>query len=105
MSLYTTIIGTVAGVCIGFGLLYLFVGLRRRGNRTLNLLFGLFALAYAGTLLLGVAWRQADTINEFISINRWNGLFLPMAFTSLLWYVATYTRVRPKWLLYSPTGF
>jgi signal transduction histidine kinase len=105
MSIYTTIIGLVAGICIGFGALYLFVGLRRRSNRVLNLLFAVFALAYAGTLLLGVFWRQATSVEAFLAINRWDALFLPLVFTSLIWYVAVYTKFRPKWLLYSLTLF
>jgi len=54
MHYYFTALSLVAGLCLGFGLLYLFIGLRRKDRKSLNLTFALFALAYSGTLLNGV---------------------------------------------------
>ncbi len=102
MSLYTTIVSVTAGICIGFGILYLFIGLRRRNDRVLNLLFAAFALAYAGTLLLGVVWRNTATIDDYIAINRWDVLFVVPAYIALTWYVALYTGVKRRivpWLV------
>ena len=64
-------------------------------DRVLNLLFAAFALAYAGTLLLGVVWRNAATIDDYIAINRWDVLFVVPAYIALTWYVALYWRKTP----------
>ena len=60
MSIYATLIGTIAGICLGYAVLYLFVGLRREEDKRLNLFFSLFAAGYAGTLLLGISVPQPD---------------------------------------------
>ena len=54
MQIYATIIGTIAGICLGYAILYLFVGWRRGGDKLLNLTFALFAFGYAGTPLMGI---------------------------------------------------
>ena len=47
MHYYFTAVSLIAGICLGFGILYLFIGLRRKDNKPLNLTFALFALCYA----------------------------------------------------------
>jgi formate/nitrite transporter FocA (FNT family) len=47
MGIYTVATGIVAGICIGLGILFLFVGLRRKANKNLSLTFAMFALSYA----------------------------------------------------------
>ena len=58
MSIYATVIGAIAGICLGYALLFAFVGLRRHQDKRLNLFFALFAFGYAGTLLLGIVYRS-----------------------------------------------
>ena len=41
MDILPIILGVVSGICIGSGLIYLFIGLRRRDERPLNLTFPL----------------------------------------------------------------
>ncbi len=96
MSIYAAVIGTIAGICLGYAILYLFVGLRRREDKRLNLTFALFALGYAGTLLLGIWYRSQTTAAEFLAISRWDGVFIWLAFVALNWYVAEYTGSRSK---------
>ena len=85
MSIYAAAIGTTAGICLGFALLYLFSGLRRKEDKRLNLSFSLFAFGYAGTLLMGIYYRSQDTVAEFMAISRWDGIFIWLAFVALNW--------------------
>ncbi len=103
MSIYATIISLIAGICLGYALLYLFVGLRRGQDKRLNLLFALFALGYAGTLLMGIVYRSQATVEAFLAISRWDGIFIWLAFVALNWYVAEYAAVRAKWYLWGIT--
>ena len=41
MDILPIILGVVSGICIGSGLIYLLVGLRRRDDRPLSLTFSL----------------------------------------------------------------
>ncbi len=59
MSIYQVAAALVAGICFAFGLIYLFVGLRRHGDKALGLTFALFALGYAGTVFNGIRFRAA----------------------------------------------
>ena len=42
MHYYFTAVSLIAGICLGFGILYLFIGLRRQEDKPLNLAFALF---------------------------------------------------------------
>jgi len=104
MSIYAALIGVFAGICLGYSILFLFVGLRRRENKQLNLLFALFAFAYAGTLIMGIWYRGQTSVDAFLAISRWDGIFVATAFIALNWYVATYTAVFPKYYLWGITA-
>jgi len=99
MYYYRITVAVIAGICLGFGMLFLFVGLRRKTNKRLNYTFSLFALCYATTLLFGVRWYSATSVSEFLSVNRYDALFVVGAFVGLIWYVAIYTGVRPRLFL------
>ncbi|MDH3674496.1 MAG: PAS domain S-box protein, partial [Anaerolineae bacterium] len=100
MPYYKITISLIAGICLGFGLLYLFIGLRRKNNKPLNLTLALFALCYATTLFNGVRWYSTTIATEFIAINCFDALFVAGAFVSLAWYMAYYTGVRPRIFLW-----
>ena len=104
ISIYATIIGTIAGICLGYAILYLFVGLRRKDDKRLNLSFALFAFGYAGTLLLGIWYRGQTTVADYIAISRWDGIFIWLAFVALNWYVAEYTGIRARLYLWGFTA-
>ena len=103
MNYYALANGIVAGICLGFGILFLFIGLRRKNNKRLYLLFALFALAYAGTLFLGILYHDASSAEQFIRLVRWDIVPVVLAFTSLIWYVAEYTKTRPRIFLWGLT--
>ncbi len=96
MPYYLTAVTLAAGICLGFGILYLFIGLRRHDNKALNLTFALFALCYAATLFNGLRWYTTNSVTEFVAINRVDQIFVAGAFVSLAWYIAYYTGVRPR---------
>ena len=104
MIIYSALIGVFAGICLGYSILFLFVGLRRHHNKQLNLLFALFAFAYAGTLLMGIWYRGQTSVEAFLAISRWDGVFIALAFISLNWYVATYTSFFPRYYLWGITA-
>ena len=104
MNYYTIANGIVAGICLGFGIIFLFTGLRRKDNKRLNLLFAVFALAYAGTLLNGIRFHNAISVDVYVAVNRVDSLFVVLAFSSLIWYVAEYTRFKPRVFLWALTA-
>ena len=104
MTIYATMIGTIAGICLGYAILFLFVGLRRKDRKRLNFTFALFAFAYAGTLLMGIWYRSQMTAEAYLAISRWDAIFIWLAFVSLNWYVAEYTAVSARRYLWIITG-
>ena len=104
MPYFTTSIAVVAGLCLAFGILYLFIGVRRPSDRTLNLVFTLFALFYAGAIMTARSAFMADTLDEFAAASRISAVFAALGFTAFLWFVAAYTRVRPTILLWAATA-
>jgi hypothetical protein len=104
LNYYTLANILFAGLCLAFSIIFLFNGLRRHDNRRLNLLFATFALAYAGTLFNGVRFHNASTLESYLAINRGDSIFVVLAFTALIWYVAEYTKVRPRLLLWGLTA-
>jgi signal transduction histidine kinase len=102
MHYYFTVVSLIAGICLGFSVLFLFLGLRRKRDQPLYLTFALFALCYALTLFNGIRWYSSSDAAEFIAINRVDSLFVTGAFVCLIWYISYYTDVRPRiflWLL------
>lgn len=104
MPYFTTSIAVVAGLCLAFGILYLFIAARRPSDRTLNLRFALFALFYAGAIMTARSSFMADTLDEFASANRISGVFAALGFIAFLWFVAAYTGVRPRSFLWAVTA-
>ncbi len=103
MHYYALANGIIAGICLGFGILFLFIGLRRKNNKRLNLLFALFALGYAGTLFNGILYHDASSAEQYIRLVRWDVAPISLTFISLIWYVAEYTKARPRIFLWGLT--
>jgi PAS domain S-box-containing protein len=100
MHYYFTAVSLIAGICLGFGILYLFIGLRRKDNKPLNITFALFALCYATTLVNGIRWYSTNKITEYVAINRLDSIVVAGAFVALVLYVSYYTGFRPRILLW-----
>ena len=103
MNYYALANGIVAGICLGFGIIFLFIGLRRKNNKQLNLLFALFALAYAATLFNGIRFHDASSIEQYVRLARLDTIPVILIYTSLIWYVAEYTKTRPRIFLWGLT--
>ncbi|GMQ98626.1 MAG: hypothetical protein BMS9Abin17_1147 [Acidimicrobiia bacterium] len=99
MDYFTTAIAIVAGLCFAFGGIYLFVGVRRNADRTRNILFALFSLAYGGAILTARASFMAESVEQYASAFRVSTLIAAVGFTLLVWFVAAYTDFRPRILL------
>jgi hypothetical protein len=100
MHYYFTAVSLIAGICLGFGILYLFIGLRRKDNKPLNLTFASFALCYATTLVNGIRWYSTNKLTEYIAINRLDSIVVAGAFVALALYVSYYTGFRPRIFLW-----
>jgi len=74
MRYYLTALAIVAGICIAFGILFLFIGLRRQGADMKHFTFGLFAVAYGGAVLTGMLMYRAGTLPAYLAVDRWSGL-------------------------------
>jgi signal transduction histidine kinase len=97
---YNAVIGVVAGVCLGFGILYLFIGYRRRTNKFRNLTFAVFALAYAATLLMGIGYHNANSVASFLALGRIDVIFVLSALVALIWFISAYTSFQPRMFLF-----
>jgi signal transduction histidine kinase len=82
----------------------LFVGVKRAVNRERDLLFGSFALAYGCASLGARASFTAESAEAFSSAMRVTGVFASLGFSFLIWYVAAYTRFRPRRVLWIITA-
>ncbi len=96
MDILLLVLGTLSGVCIGTGLIYLFTGLRRPGGDWLHLAFALFAFTYAGANITSILEYKTTSLEAFMRLSDWTALFTGLTLILLLWFVAFYTRVRPR---------
>lgn len=96
MEILPIVLGIAAGVCIGTGLIYLFIGFRRRDGERLHLTFALFALSYAGANITAILEYKATSLEHFMQIGNWTALFTVTTLIILLWFVVVYTHVQPR---------
>ncbi len=101
---YSAAIGAVAGVSLGFGILYLFIGYRRRSNKFRNLTFAVFALGYAATLLMGIGYHNATSVAGYLALSRIDAVFVVTALIALIWFVSAYTGYQPRIFLFVLTA-
>jgi hypothetical protein len=95
MDIFAISLAVVSGLCLGTGLLYLFIGLRRRGTDMKHLTFALFALAYAGAVLFGLLMYRSTSLGQYLVVDRWSGVFAGLTYIFLVWFVAIYTGEQP----------
>jgi GAF domain-containing protein len=99
MNYFALSLGIVAGITFAFGILFLFIGLRHKDSRRLNLTFALFALSYAGATLFAINQYAVNSVAEYILASRLIGPFIVLGWISLIWYVSFYTEVQPRLFL------
>jgi mannitol/fructose-specific phosphotransferase system IIA component len=68
MDILTIVLSLAEGICIGTGIIYLFIGLSRRDDERLHLTFALFALAYAGANISSLLEYKATSLEHFMQI-------------------------------------
>lgn len=95
MGTFGISLAIVSGICLGTGLVHLYIGLRRRGRDMMHLTFGLFALVYGAAVLTGLLMYRADSLPQYMAVDAWSGVFAVLAHILLIWFVAIYTDVQP----------
>lgn len=103
MSPLTLLLGTLAGICIATGIIFLFTGLRRPGRDRVHILFALFAFSYAGANLTSIMEYKTTTLEAFMLMGDWTAIFIVATLVFLLWFVSAYTQVKPKIFLWGLT--
>ena len=96
MSILPLLLGTLSGICIATGIIFLFTGLRRPGRNRVQILFSLFAFSYAGANLTSVLEYKTTSLEEFMRMGDLTALFTILTLLFLLWFVSTYTKVAPR---------
>jgi signal transduction histidine kinase len=104
MQPLTLILGALAGLCVGIGVVYLLLGLRRPEGDWLHLTFAFFSLAYAGANITSILEYKTDSLEAFLRLSDWTALFTGLALILLLWFVAIYTQVQPRIFLLTLTA-
>jgi signal transduction histidine kinase len=104
LAYYTIANGFIAGICFGFGIISTFIAFRYQENRRRNLLFAIFALAYAATLFNGIRFHNAASVETYVALARADSIFPPLVFITLIWYIAEYTQVKPRGFLWALTA-
>ena len=105
MAYFITLLAGIGGLATGFGILFLFVGIRRATDRRLNLLFGVFALAYAGWTFAARAGYLATDVAGLVAAGRVTAALSALSYSLLVLYVAAYTGVRSRLLIYPILGW
>ena len=104
LSYFTTSLVFLGGMSAGVGLLYVFIGMRRIVDRRLNVLFGMFALAYAGWALAARAGYLASDVAGLLTAGRLTAVFASLGYALLVWFVAAYADIRSQLWVYAVSG-
>jgi PAS domain S-box-containing protein len=104
MNVFLLVLGISAGICVGIGIIYLFLGFRRHDRDRLFITFGLFSLAYAGAIATAGLAYKSNLLEQYMMIARWGGVFTLLALILLIWFVAEYTKVQPRIYLFGQTA-
>ena len=74
MEILPIVLGLAAGICIGIGIIYLFIGIRRRDDERQHLTFALFASAYTGANIIVILEHKATSLEQFLQIGNRSAL-------------------------------
>lgn len=90
------------GVCISASAIHTWVGLERPRN-TVHLLFAAVCMATGCLGLTSALVARSTDPDAFLAYLRWSVIFGILTYSFQTWFLAAYTGVRPKWLLYPLT--
>ena len=100
-----TVLPIAMGMVAGIGLYacgyHFLVGMRQRPRNTIHLAFALLILLVTGQVLSDALARATDSVSITITSFKVGITLVALALIALLWFVALYTRVEPRWFLYS----
>ena len=72
MGFFSIALGIVTGICLGTGIFYTFVGLRRRGQDAVHLSYAAFALSYGCAVLTALLAYNATALEQFLHFDHWS---------------------------------
>lgn len=88
----------LGGLCLYAVVDHLSFALRRPVDRD-HLLFSILCLFIAGhSFGIAIAYR-AESVDEYVTILKWDLASVTLFFLVFVWFVARYTGVQPRWLL------
>jgi PAS domain S-box-containing protein len=90
---------SIAGVCAYAALHHGLLARRRPVERT-HLAFGLLCVAVGAYIVTKALAYQADSAEALVSLRRWEAISIGLILLALPHFVAQYTCVRPRWLLF-----
>ena len=94
----------MSGVC-ALGALHHGLAVMRRRVRQVHLLFAMMCLAIMALILAKAGGYQAQTVTALIALRKWEIAAICVFFVLFPWFVAGYTGVRPRKLLFGLTAF
>ena len=93
----------LSGVCLYAFCMHLVVGLRRPRN-PVHLSFAAVCLTTGGLgIASAIVGKTTDPVS-FLAAMRWSVFFGALTYFTQTWFVAIYTGIKPKWLLYPMSG-
>ena len=95
------------GIVVGVGLYacayHFLVGVRQHPRNSIHLTFALLILLVTGQILSDAVIRATDSLSVAVTSFKVSITLVALALIALLWFVALYTRVKPRWFLLSLT--
>ncbi len=100
MSVIPVALGIAVGISLFAGLLFLIIGLSRRPRDWTNVTFALMSLSIAGNTISVLAIHTARSVDEYVTVLKFGfGLTALMVIITLMWFVAFYSEVKPRFFL------
>ena len=91
--------GTVFGIGLYACAYHFLVGMRQRPHNPVHLTFALLMLTVTGQILADGIARMADTLSLAVFSFKLGITLAALTVIALTWFIALYTRVKPRWFL------
>jgi len=97
MNVIPVALGIAIGISLFAGLLFLIIGLSRRPRDWTNVIFALLSFSIAGNMISVLAIHTAMPVDEYVTAFKFGfGLTSLLVIISLMWFVATFSGVKPR---------